>query len=255
MINRLVQFIKLPYYLILLLATGYVSLATAETGPQLSSAAFKSFTAEYALRKKGMTIARIRYQLSVDQSELEFTTYAKPKGLASLISRKPITERSLIAVTKTGIKPTSYSRRFKGDPDAKIQDMQIDYESDPDKALVKLGDKNYEFTKNGGLWDELSLLIAIMHDLKQGKTDLHYRLIDDDELKEHRYSVKKTETLKTAAGEQQAIKVIRVHGKRETYMWFAPDLNFLLLKVQRYREDKLKSELLLDSVTGELLSR
>ena len=253
-INKYASIIRLPFRHILFLATIYASWAAAETEPGISSTAFKSFTAEYSLRKKGITIAGIRYQLSVDQSTLEFTTYAKPKGLAALISSKPITERSRSKMTETGIMPISYSRRFTGKPDAKILDMQIDYAANLDKALVKLGDKNHEFAKNGGLWDELSLLIAIMYELKQGKTDLHYRLIDDDKLKEHHYSVIGTETIKTAIGEKKAIKIIRTHGKRKTQMWFAPSMDFLLLKVQRYRQGKLKSELVIKSVSGDIAS-
>ncbi len=239
---------------IFLAVHSFSTSANSESAADTPNMVLKSYTANYVLRKAGMTIASLRQQLSVQNEHLEFTTYTKPKGIAALISSKPVSERNLIYISGGEINPELYSRRYTGKNDAKIKDMDIDYSKDPDNALVTVAGKKYKFRNEENLWDERSVIIATMYDLYQNKTDLNYLVIDDSELKEYHYTVESGERLDTAIGEQQAVKIVRLHGNRETYMWFAPELNYLLLKVRSYRKGKLKSELLLKSVTGELLS-
>lgn len=219
--------------------------ATEETN---TTGVFKPYTADYTLHKLGMNIANIRYDLSHTDSELTLSVVAKPKGLAAWISSHPISETSTMNWTDGKLQPLIYSRKYTGKENAKIQDMQINYYYDKNKALVKLGNTDYQFEIGDSLWDEVSILPALMLDLEKNKTNLEYRLIDNDEIEEHRYTIEKNEIIETIAGKQEAIKIAREHGNRKTLMWFAPELNFLLLKVEQYRKGKLKSEMILKAL-------
>ena len=208
----------------------------------------KPFSAKYLLQKKGMTIAEILYRLSKDDSGFTFSTYAKPKGLAAWISSTPVTEESKLKIIDNKLLPTHYIRNHTGKKDAKIQNMEINYAYESKKAFVSVGENKHEYELGGGLWDEASILLAITQDLKNSKNNLSYQLIDDNELKNHHYTAEIGNILKTTIGKFQTVKITRVHGKRKTMMWFAPESDYLLVKVQRFRKDRLKSEMILKSV-------
>jgi hypothetical protein len=242
---------RAAYYCIIVLSfSGLPAKGSIANGDHNAPFPIEHFVADYYLRSKGMNIAAIRYQLSQHESQLVFTSIARPKGLATWISSTPVTEKSLLEWYDKKLLPQQYYRQHTGKPDAKVQNLQIDYDHRKNQAIALLGNEKYSFEIGQGLWDEASLILAIMTDLKQGLTDLNYRLIDDGELKSQHYTIENTELIDTAIGSWKAVKIVRTHGNRKTLMWWAPDLDYLLLKVQQYRKDKLKSEMLVQSTTN-----
>lgn len=228
----------------LICSTGFATDNTDTQHP------IKPFTAMYNLRSKGMTIAEIRHQLAYRESQPVFSTYSKPKGLATWISSIPVIENSVLEWRGGKLLPLEYSRKHTGKQDAKIRDLLIKYNYDKLQAFASLGGETYSFGIENGLWDNASLILSIMHDLQHGLKELNYRLIDENEIKEHCYTVEGSEPVDTAIGKLNAVKLVRLHGSRETFMWFAPETDFLLIKVQQFRKGKLKSEMTLQSVTG-----
>lgn len=230
--------------------TGLICSTGLAAGNTDAQYPIKPFTATYNLRSKGMTIAEIRHQLAYRDSQLVFLTYSKPKGLATWISSIPVIENSLLEWRDGKLLPLEYSRKHTGKQDAKIRDLLIKYNYDKLQAFASLGDETYSFNIENGLWDNASLILSIMHNLQHGLKELNYRLVDENELKDHHYRVDELESVDTAIGKLNAIKLVRLHGSRETFMWFAPEMDYVLLKVQQFRKGKLKSEMTLQSVTG-----
>jgi hypothetical protein len=240
----------IPKGFIVACLTGLICSTGFATGNTDAQHPIKPFTAAYNLRSKGMTIAEIRHQLAYRDSKLVFSTYSKPKGLATWISSIPVVENSVLEWRDDKLLPIEYSRKHTGKQDAKIRDLLVNYNYDKQQAFASLGDETYSFSIEQGLWDNASLILSIMNDLQHGLKELNYRLIDENELKEHHYKVEESGPIDTAIGKLNAVKLARLHGSRETFMWFAPEMDYLLLKIQQFRKGKLKSEMTLQSVTG-----
>jgi hypothetical protein len=232
---------------LLLITLALFAAAGWANGDTSQTEALRPYTASYTLKTKGMTIANITYQLQVQGKQLLFSSKAEPKGLAKLISYQAIIEHVVLEINHEQLRPLQYKRQHGDTNNGKVENLQVIYDWKLGTATIKSNGSNLTIDLEGGLWDEASIQLAIMHDLQQESVSLFYRVIDNPEIKEHHYQTEGKETIKTKIGQYTTLKVVRKHGKRQTIMWFAPELNYLLVKTQRYKEGKLKSEMLLQS--------
>lgn len=100
--------------------------------------------------------------------------------------------------------------------------------------------------------DALSYQAQARLDLKQGKTKLSYPFIDKKgNTREYQFQVMGTETITLPFGNIEAIKVKRLYdnNKRQVYAWFAPSLNYLLVKMYKGKEGVEQFQVQLSSYT------
>ncbi|MDX1706644.1 DUF3108 domain-containing protein [Pseudidiomarina sp.] len=101
------------------------------------------------------------------------------------------------------------------------------------------------------LIDEASMLEQLRYDLQTSDaSEFNYRVIEGDAEEDHlKYARQQPETLKLPYGEVEAIKVVRVreNSSRETDYWFAPQLNYVLVKMQQREDGDEVATLLLSS--------
>ncbi|RDL43836.1 DUF3108 domain-containing protein [Marinomonas piezotolerans] len=82
--------------------------------------------------------------------------------------------------------------------------------------------------------DRLGLQLQVRYDLIQGKQNLKYDVADGGKIKHYRFKKGKTEHIDTKLGKLKVIKVIRTDNMtddRQSYFWFAPEKNYLLVKM------------------------
>ncbi|MGD8630929.1 MAG: DUF3108 domain-containing protein, partial [Gammaproteobacteria bacterium] len=92
-----------------------------------------------------------------------------------------------------------------------------------------------------GTLDKLASQLAMMLALRAGKTDMAFNIADDGKLREYRFKVVGKETLELPAGTFDTVKITRLrdNNKRETYVWCAPELNYLPVRIwQREKDDR-----------------
>jgi hypothetical protein len=87
--------------------------------------------------------------------------------------------------------------------------------------------------------DKLSYQMQLRHDLINQLPTQGYAIADGGKLKHYDFEVIGTETLKIPLGTFKAVKVkrIRKDSNRETYLWFAEDWDYLLLRLQQREKD------------------
>lgn len=98
--------------------------------------------------------------------------------------------------------------------------------------------------------DPLGYQLQLRQDLKAGKTDVTYAVADDGDYDEDRFAVVGKETLTTPVGEYETIKVEKVRNadsKRSTLMWFAPELDYLLVRLVQVEPDGSRYEVNLEA--------
>jgi len=243
---------RLPQYLLLSILFAYAHpVLSADKDADTNQQLLQPYAAEYVLRKKGFTVGLLQYHLTQQPAGYVFTAEARPTGLATLFSRASIREKSILEWNNGTLVPQWYNRSYDGKPDDKIKNMQINYNRQSGLAEILLGNEKLEFKINGGLWDTSSVQVALMHDLALGRQQLDYRVIDNDKLVEHHYSILGTEEIESNTGPHQTLKLEYRNGSRQTLFWCDVNRGYIPVKMQRYKKGKLDSELLLQSLTVE----
>lgn len=97
--------------------------------------------------------------------------------------------------------------------------------------------------------DPLGFQLQMRQDLKAGKREMTYSVADDGDYDHDRFAVIGEETLATPMGEMTTLKVEKVRdedSKRETLMWFAPELDYLLVQLVQVEPDGSRYEVNLE---------
>ena len=102
-----------------------------------------------------------------------------------------------------------------------------------------------------GVLDRLGFQLQLRQDLKAGKRHMVYDIADGGKLKNYEFAVVGEEDLDTHEhGRVHTIKVDQVRDpgkKRETHLWFAPQWDYLLVRMIQIEGDGTKYEIYLDN--------
>ena len=92
-------------------------------------------------------------------------------------------------------------------------------------------------------------LLALMVDVRAGKTNLAYTVADGGHLKTYRATVLGREEISTYLGTLQTVKVGSglASGTRQTTLWLAPSLQYLPVQVERQDEGEVTRMTLLST--------
>ncbi|GGY65088.1 DUF3108 domain-containing protein [Marinobacter zhanjiangensis] len=97
--------------------------------------------------------------------------------------------------------------------------------------------------------DPLGFQLQMRQDLKAGKREMSYTVADDGDYDQDRFAVIGEEATDTPLGEMATLKVEKVRDKdseRETLMWFAPELDYLLVRLVQVEPDGSRYEVNLE---------
>jgi len=100
-------------------------------------------------------------------------------------------------------------------------------------------DGEYHLDFESGLIDRNLVVLAIATDLAAGREPLSYRIADKKKIDTQTYRVAGRESLRTARGEVETIRVERVRSQpgRQTTTWFAPSMHYLPVRIRQIEPD------------------
>lgn len=119
------------------------------------------------------------------------------------------------------------------------------------QVTTTVEEKPWRMKVPSGTQDKLSYQLQLRLDLAAGKKDLVYQVADGGPLSEYHFRVIGEEMVETPAGNFKALKVERVRGvdaKRTTHLWFAPELEYLIVKLYQVESDGKEYGLLLNQL-------
>lgn len=146
------------------------------------------------------------------------------------------------------VEPLTFS--FKRSGTGRNKGIKVRFEPDSKQVIDVEAEAPLPVDWHEDLMDEASMLEQLRFDLQHTEADeFSYQIIDDkgsNDLQKFRRVT--TEQLSLPYGEVAAIKVARVREskKRETLYWFAPELNYVLVKMQQRKEGDEVATLLLE---------
>jgi hypothetical protein len=91
-----------------------------------------------------------------------------------------------------------------------------------------------------------------MRDLASTGAPRTYRLADEDSVADYEYTDNGTATMQTGAGslETRILTQQRAGSSRATWLWVAPELGFLPVRIEQRRDGEVQTAFELQSVTG-----
>lgn len=149
-----------------------------------------------------------------------------------------LSESSKLRFTPEGVEPQSY--RYQRKVLGKKRRAELDFDWQNSLVSNPISDNPQQMKIPVGTLDKLSYQLQLRLDLINKRDKLEYQVADGDRLKTYRFIHEGEETVETALGNFQAVKLRRDRGsdsKRETWIWFAPELNYQLVKLLQTETD------------------
>jgi hypothetical protein len=209
------------------------------------------YSAKYSLVKTGMALAQATYTLARTDRGWEFRAHAKPTRMMSLMVSDAIDEYSLLEIDDGRVKPIEYQFAQKKDDGKTVKFLQVQYDWQNRTATVNNGSDSRQLAITADTQDPLSVQLALMQQMKTGCRKALYDVIDELELEKRRFECTATESLSTDLGDHQALRVSYRKGKRETVTWLAPELNYIPVRIQQFKNNDLNSEMRITAVNFE----
>lgn len=215
-----------------LLAT--TALIAAAEPPQL-----QPFRATYAVVWHGFDagMSELHLQRQSD-SQFIYTSKSNAAGLFRAFFSNEISQTSWLTVTPDGIRPDRY--RADDGSSRTARDVSLDFNWETGHARGVAEDQAVDVALEPHTQDDLSITIALMYALLNGKQPSTFSLVDKDRVKEYRYTSEGTAQLKTAVGDLDTVvyRSQRSGSKRVTRMWYAPALGYVPVRGEQLHDGK-----------------
>jgi len=197
------------------------------------------FSASYELRLGSLRIgtSTISLENRADGS-YRYESRSTPTPLVSWLLKDKLQETSIGTLAGNRVRPDKYHYSRSGGKKEREAELVFDWQSMRVSNVVE--GSRWEMDIPAGTLDKLASQLAMMLALDQGMTDITFKIADGGKLKEYRFRVVGKETLELPAGTFETVKITRLreNKKRETFIWCAPALNYLPVRIwQREKDD------------------
>jgi hypothetical protein len=162
------------------------------------------------------------------------------RGVFRAVLPGELVQTSRLLVEAGQVRPLSY-RGDDGSPD-KRRDVSLDFDWERQRVTGTAETKPVDLPLQSGLQDIMSVQIALIVDLLEGRKPSMYTLVDKDRIKEYLYSEEGGARLDTVRGPLDTViwSSRRPGSDRVTRVWYAPALGFAPVKAERRNGDKLE---------------
>jgi hypothetical protein len=210
----------------------------------------RPYVATYKIEYNGKNAGTAKFSVSYDSDggTYTFSSSLKVSGWRRLALPNAIVERSKFVSKSGNIEPLEFSYedgRRRGD-----DNFHVFFDWTTNTASISGNREMGQVQLASAALDRGSLQVQLMIDGITSRPIQQYTLVDEDGLLEYGYRRGVTETLSTSVGELTTNVLIqeRAGSSRQTWMWMAPDLNFLPARIEQKRDGETRSALLLEAV-------
>jgi hypothetical protein len=210
-----------------------------------------TYTATYRVEYKGKEAGTAEFSVrALEGGVYEFSSRTLAKGLLKLARPNPAVERSRFRVENAAVRPLE----FWHEDGSRSGDDNLHIEFDWQRGIATVGttDARREMAVPEGALDRGSLQVALMRDLAATGAPRTYSLADEDSVASYEYVDNGTATTETGVG-PLATRIFtqqRAGSSRVTWLWVAPELEFLPVRIEQRRDGEVQTTFTLVSVTG-----
>lgn len=217
---------------------GILLLASALLAPAGQAATLPDFEASYILKRGSLRIGSSTIELRTgDDGSYLYESRSWPTRWVGWLLGDRLHESSRGNITAAGLRPDSYHYLLSGGSSERQADLSFDWE----RNLVsnRVEGSLWKMDIPTGTVDKLASHLGMMLALGQNKDDVTFMVADGGHLKEYRFKVIGHETVEVPAGSFETVKITRLRdtNERTTYVWCAPALNYLPVRIWQRETD------------------
>jgi len=219
---------------------GKLSWAADEAG-------LSAYKARYSIRKGGFKLADVNIQLQRNGKHYRFVSDSETTGLVSMFRSDTIHESSELEIENGRIIPKHYFYERVSKKPKKV-DLEFDWQARKVKNTVAGKEWAIENLPDNTV-DKFSIQLAAMLGVQTDNKSLTFHYAEKGKLKEYLFTVEGRERIDTKLGEYDTIKIKRVRAKKKkriTYSWLAPELGYVLVRMQHVEPDGATLDLVLE---------
>lgn len=198
-----------------------------------------SFTATYDLQVGPLSVARLEYALESRQDTYRYRLTSQPKGLAALFSGGARNEEVQGRWLEDGVpQPMRYQRTDHPGTRDIVHTVAFDW---PGKQLRIETDGDVDTTSlPDHTLDPMSEQLRLMQQVAAGAAGtIEHVVANLKGIKHWRFRVGRKEEIRGPQGMVQAIRVDRIdQEKKQLTLWFAPELDHMLVRLQQKKKGK-----------------
>ncbi|MDH5611465.1 MAG: DUF3108 domain-containing protein [Gammaproteobacteria bacterium] len=203
------------------------------------------FSASYDLKKYGVTLAKSVYSLKHENNGIRITQHTEPVGLAAMLRNDELDENSFLSIQNGQLLLTEFSYRQTSD-DEKNRDIQIkiDWIQSSEKLLGKVNGTAYgeelDLKIDEPVWDTSSYMIPLMTNTSENTPLQKYTMMVKGRFQTYSFITHGVDEIEVNGNIMQTIKVERddSSNKHPIYLWLAPSLNNLPVKIEKWEDGK-----------------
>ncbi len=213
-----------------------VALARAGTEPPTAPLKPPTFVATYSVAWHGITAGRSTLTLTeTAPGEYRYRSVDQAHGLFRLFIPHAISQESLFRLVDGQIQPLHFRSEGGGPP----EDVRFDWHSGRVSGTAK--HKQIDLKLEPGTQDPGSVQIALMMAFLAGHPPASFWMLNTDVINRFEFVRRGEATLDTPLGALPTLLYTSHHDKarRTTYMWLAPKLDYLPVRLEQHSGDSV----------------
>jgi len=199
----------------------------------------------YSMSYRGLPVGKLTRTLKLHDGVYRFESHAEPTGLTALLTSDNADEAGEFEITGGIVKPRVYHVTQTG---AKAFDRKVTF--DWKAGVLRFNDGRDEPLPAGCL-DNASLMYQLMlNGAPAGEREIS--LTDGRKVNRYAYRTDGKETIDTALGRLDTVRVTRVHPKRDETLtvWLATGRHNLPVRIEKRKAGKSESLLEISAARG-----
>lgn len=204
----------------------------------------RAFEAKYAVYRSDNDIGEAKLKLSRIKSDQYQLAYQSKVSRFFLSDNRY--ENTTFITQNNSLVPQTYAYKRTGTGPNKALNVVFDA---PEKRIIIDKKDDLDWT---GEFDNQLFRVDLPYKLSQGITSTSYDFINYRGQKRHyQLELVDSENLSLPYGQIMALKVAikRESSSRATYAWFAPSLNYNLVRLQQFKDEKEQGDMQLTQFT------
>lgn len=204
------------------------------------------YTAKYVLSRRGTERGEASRLLErVDDDEWRYFTETSARLLIFSDRRQ---NETFFRMEEGRVKPLLFDYKREGTGSNQSLRLRFDYAN---QTLVSEGDTEIDAEWSADLLDPNAVLHQLQLDVAGEGDSWTYPLVNErGEYRDYEFARDGSETLTLPYGTFETVRVVRVRdtNRRETIFWFAPELNYTLVKMQQIKEGREQLQIQLEDL-------
>ncbi len=206
---------------------------------------YPPFVAHYAATANGLGIGTVKVSLSLEDSgQYVYRQESASRGIAALFGSSRSSESSRWRFRDNTIQVLEYrSERRGGDAD---DNAHLIFDWEELRVRNTGAGEHWDIPLPADAIDRLVMQLAMLFDLREGKTVFKYRVPRQGRIKDYEFALVGEDTTELDSGSYRTLKVERTNDDRDqSWVWSAPDLDYFPVRFLKRKKNGMRMELVL----------